>query len=114
MKYFTPAPDWYKCEQCGATNCRLWRPYQSTGAQLYCFECAKVDQVEELKTVRSFNRPPTPPYRELGWLVLAVPTEEAIDAHKVYWGYTSVPQAGILWWENLPLTNVEKRWENHP
>jgi hypothetical protein len=33
----------------------------------------------------------------LGWLVPAVPTEEG----DTYWGYTSVPAMGCLWWRSL-------------
>lgn len=35
----------------------------------------------------------------IGWLVPAVPTEE----DDTYWGYTSVPQPGVEWWQRLPL-----------
>jgi hypothetical protein len=36
---------------------------------------------------------------QIGWLVPAVPTEEG----DTYWGYTSVPSAGCVWWFLLPL-----------
>ncbi len=36
---------------------------------------------------------------QIGWLVPAVPTKEG----DTYWGYTSVPQAGVKWWERLPI-----------
>lgn len=35
---------------------------------------------------------------QIGWRVPAVPTEE----NDTYWGYSSVPQAGLSWWERLP------------
>jgi len=34
----------------------------------------------------------------IGWLVPAVPTED----NETYWGYTSVPDAGVAWWRALP------------
>jgi len=35
---------------------------------------------------------------QIGWRVLAVPTEEG----DTFWGYTSIPKAGCAWWYNLP------------
>jgi hypothetical protein len=35
---------------------------------------------------------------QIGWRVPAVPTEEG----DTYWGYTSVPDPGVEWWQNLP------------
>lgn len=34
----------------------------------------------------------------IGWLVAAIPTEDG----ETYWGFTSVPQEGANWWNNLP------------
>lgn len=36
---------------------------------------------------------------QIDWRVPAVPTEES----KNFWGYTSVPLAGVKWWCNLPF-----------
>ena len=35
---------------------------------------------------------------QIGWYVPAIPDEEGLG----YWGYTSVPQEGIDWWQALP------------
>jgi hypothetical protein len=35
---------------------------------------------------------------QIGWYVPAIPDMEGVG----YWGYTSVPQAGIDWWRKLP------------
>lgn len=40
---------------------------------------------------------------QIGFRVPAVPTEE----NDTFWGYTSVPEAGCIWWGNLP-TRMEK------
>lgn len=36
---------------------------------------------------------------QIGWRVPAVPTKE----NDTYWGYTSVPDDGCKWWDNLPV-----------
>lgn len=36
---------------------------------------------------------------QIGWRVPAVPTEGFMN----FWGYTSVPSAGVKWWRNLPF-----------
>lgn len=35
---------------------------------------------------------------QIGWLVPAVPTKE----NDTFWGYSSVPENGCNWWDNLP------------
>lgn len=37
---------------------------------------------------------------QIGWRVPAVPTESEVMN---FWGYTSVPSAGVDWWRNLPF-----------
>jgi len=85
-------PDGYKCEACGATGVRLYRRYQTwlQGQMLRCRRCA----------LKSQNQPVPDGEAEhsIGWLVAAVPTEDG----STYWGYTSVPQAGVEWWNQLP------------
>lgn len=39
---------------------------------------------------------------QIGWMVPAVPTEDGTS----FWGYTSVPQAGCVWWANLPTLKI--------
>lgn len=87
----------YVCGECGAENCKLFRPYQtfldSAGFQLYCVFCAQLDQ-------RKLYDPSMPGGKHsIGWLVAAVPTEDGTS----YWGYTSVPDEGVKWWDELPL-----------
>src|SRR5262245_24396902 len=91
-------PDGYRCARCGAVNCRLWRPYQSFHIELLCADCGEADQNKKLEEEAPF---------EIGWMVAAVPTED--DGAGVYWGYTSVPQAGIKWWLGLPERPVSPR-----
>lgn len=104
----------YKCERCQVTHCKLWRAYQSSPATLLCVDCAVIDQSRpnissfaELVASGnlSFNEDGTHEGKygnrsdQIGWYVPAVPDEEGAG----YWGYTSVPQPGVLWWKRLPL-----------
>jgi hypothetical protein len=90
-------PDDYKCS-CGATGVKLWREYSCFSPSLFCYNCA-VENQREARTVEKFS----PEKTALGWLVAAVPDEEGVG----YWGYTSVPQAGVSWWKNLPAFQVQ-------
>ena len=83
-------PDGYKCDDCGATGVRLYRLYQTflDHQRLRCHKCACKNQSQN---------PDTESEHSIGWLVAAVPTEDG----DTYWGYTSVPQAGVEWWNRL-------------
>lgn len=96
-------PDNYKCAECGATGCKLWREYQTflEHQRLLCAPCAAAEQDKDISDIDadgkiSFERH----WRtdSIGWMVPAVPTEE----NDTYWGYTSVPTPGVNWWKNLP------------
>jgi hypothetical protein len=84
-------PDGYACT-CGKTGCKLYREYNTfmSHQELYCVDCAAKDQG---KTT------PSEAPDQIGWLVAAVPTEDG----STFWGYTSVPDAGCVWWRGLPL-----------
>jgi hypothetical protein len=87
----------YKCSKCGAKGIKLWRQYQrlTDGVHLLCFECAVEDQnanrSEFLQKIKSGETD------QIKWLVPAVPVG------KTFWGYTSVPDHGVFWWNSLPL-----------
>lgn len=82
----------YVCEDCGAEGVRLYRRYQTMldSQKLRCTECALKNQ--------NRTEPDQPSAHSIGWLVAAVPTEDG----QTYWGYTSVPDDGVKWWDNLP------------
>lgn len=86
------APEGYECGDCGVTGVRLYREYQTFLDQqhLRCRKCACENQKKE--------QPCTSSEHEIGWLVAAVPTEDGTT----YWGFTSVPDAGVTWWDQLP------------
>ena len=93
-------PENYICGVCGASNCKLWRPYQTFIIELYCAECAAEDQNKCISDLDSDGRRTESHQKidSIGWLVPAVPTEEGDG----YWGYTSVPEKGCQWWRKLP------------
>lgn len=95
-------PDGYVC-QCGKSGVKLWREYQTMldHQTLYCIQCA----VDKANANRDAGKPeivvPTSMEWEsdsISWRVPAVPTEEG----DTYWGHTSVPGPGVVWWRSLP------------
>ncbi len=92
----TKTPDWYSCAECGATNVRLYREYQTflNHQILRCRKCALINQNYEQPDSSSEH---SSSEHSIKWLVAAVPTEDGLS----YWGYTSVPGEGVKWWNNL-------------
>jgi hypothetical protein len=86
------APDWYRCSGCGAHGCKLWRGYNTflDHLNLLCMSCEEDDADEPVALGRYSTD-------QVGHDVPAVPAE---DGH-TYWGYTSVPEAGVTWWKGL-------------
>jgi len=97
-------PDGYRCGVCGAAGCKLWRRYQTflEHQALYCAACAIKNQGRgyQLDDMDQDGRATNDGAKShaIGWLVPAVPTED----NETYWGYTSVPDAGVAWWRALP------------
>ena len=82
------------CTVCGASGVRIWRPAQSWPDRLLCFTCACADQHKDIVEMAAEKSD------QIGWLVPAVP-----DGEGSWWGYTSVPQAGVDAWHALPLAS---------
>lgn len=80
----------YACGACGATGVRLWRNYQTflNSQTLTCRSCSEKDQDKVL----------APGTDQIGWRIPAVPTGD----RDTFWGYTSVPDDGVKWWDSLP------------
>lgn len=100
------APAEYACGKCGASGVKLWRashaPYDDL--ELRCARCALEEAecghgVSELDEWGRHVCHPAVPTDRIGGLVPAVPTEDG----GTFWGYTSVPAAGCVWWWRLPL-----------
>ncbi len=102
---FTPGG--YACGQCSRHGCKLWRRYQTVleHQSLFCAECAGKNQDHDVSSLDDNGTTPaehragfSSRHDSIGWLVPAVPTEDG----ETYWGYTSVPDAGVAWWRALP------------
>jgi hypothetical protein len=95
------APEEYCCAKCGAHDCKLWRQYNTCAdyIELMCAACAMRDQGQNLIVDRSGRSEDADGLwsDQIGVLVPAVPDEEGVS----FWGYTSVPPAGVAWWRNL-------------
>ena len=101
-------PPNYKCGECGATGVKLWREYQTflEHQTLRCAKCAAKDQKKDISDIDDDGRHtldsktfgPGQKSDQIGWYVPAVPTQK----NDSYWGYTSVPDAGVKWWRRLP------------
>lgn len=96
-------PSNYCCSQCGTTGCKLWRKYQAYSADLLCARCAaqkydvNISDMDGAGMVTDAHGDRTD---KIGSYVPAVPD----PANRDYWGYGSVPQEGVDWWERLPNT----------
>jgi hypothetical protein len=102
MRYFASPPDWYTCSICGASGVKLWRDYESFSTRLRCAHCAGEDQKRDVSAMTVDGRISGLRGQltdTIGWCVPAIP----VPGDSVgFWGYTSVPQAGVEWWRQLP------------
>jgi len=98
----------YRCGECGAFNCKLWRDYNTflSHQSLYCLRCAAISQKKTIKDIDLKGKMHLKSeYLEnmscdqIGFLVPAVTTIE----EDTFWGYASVPQDRCEWWWNLPI-----------
>ena len=102
MKYLSPyTPVKYKCGKCGAFGVKLWRDmtFFASSVDLRCASCLDQGEVDAQGYFNGkYGKTDQCDTDELGSMLPAVPTED----EESYWGYSSVPQAGVLWWRNLP------------
>jgi hypothetical protein len=93
-------PNKYRCDNCKVTHVKLWREYQTQFPNLLCCDCAAKGQKKDISGIGLDGYRPSEYGRtcQIGWYVPAIPDEEGLG----YWGYTSVPQEGIDWWQALP------------
>lgn len=99
-------PKEYVCSQCKATNCKLWREYQTSHPSLFCAHCAVATnpKLSNVELDPNGTRHSDYDYAnhgmrtdQLGWYVPAIPDEEGVG----YWGYASIPPNGAYWWRQL-------------
>jgi hypothetical protein len=110
VDYTKGAPPDYRCSKCATHGVKLWRQYQTVASaiELLCAKCAVQNQETDADCVPLSAADIDDEGRwhggiggasdSIGWLVPAVPDEEG----ESYWGYTSVPDAGVRWWRRLP------------
>jgi hypothetical protein len=102
-------PSTYCCGDCNVTGVKLWRDYNTflNHQTLRCCDCAgkkenKFGFVEDIdpngKIDWEFRGQFMGRTDQIGSLIPAVPTEQ----NDTFWGYTSVPEDGCVWWRNLP------------
>ena len=113
----TTTPEGYVCRDCGTTGVKLWRLYNTflNHQKLLCAVCAaklegeNIDDIDadgrhttrlEMYQDEDNDKPSVHHVRgdQIGNMIPAVPDEEG----ETYWGYTSVPTAGVDWWQRLP------------
>lgn len=110
----------YECAQCEVRGVKLWRQFQTFADQieLLCKLCAIIDQEktidrqeqEYIASLKKHGAPiePPPESDQIGNLIPAVPdilpSPRNWILHKdaTFWGYSSVPRGGRMWWHTLP------------
>jgi len=96
-------PTNYVCCKCGAKGVKLWRLYNTflDHQKLTCVVCSGKEEDVDVSDVDESGKFTSEYGRtdQIGSLIPAVPTEEC----DTYWGYTSVPQGGVVWWRELDL-----------
>ncbi len=99
----------YACARCGAAYCKLWRQSNTCAdsVRLLCVDCAGKDQKRDVSDVDAEGKVADPDLGmrcdQIGWLVPAVPTPDG----ETFWGYTSVPEEGVVWWKGLPTRTAK-------
>lgn len=109
MKYISDAvPADYFCSKCRVSGCKLWRQYNTSHIKLMCCDCAAKHEKVNIGDMDANGKYTSPITKtkidQIGWLVPAVPDEQ----EETYWGYTSVPPAGVLWWKCLPTRALKE------
>lgn len=96
---YIPHPDIeYRCVKCSRSNCRLYRYYNTflDHQELFCRSCGELRFPDGAASFPFDSRRPHTLCG--GSLVSAVPCEDV----PTYWGYTSIPSPGVVWWNSLP------------
>lgn len=103
MRYLnSETPLYYICQRCSLSGVKLWRDTNTFAPtkSLRCASCCLEEQkLSGPVTEEGKIKTPYGESDQIGCLVPAIPDEEG----EGYWGYTSVPQAGVLWWKRLSL-----------
>lgn len=78
------------CGECGATGVRLFRPYSEffRAGRVRCGPCARTEPLGQYGGNDD---------TEIGWYVPLIQCDDGD-----YWGYTSIPEAALAAWKQLP------------
>lgn len=99
----------YMCHKCGTSGVKLWREYQTflSHQSLLCVVCSGKEQKKDINGIDKSGRTKQEygMTDQLGWRIPAVPVVE----NDTYWGYTAVPEDGVLWWKRLPAFSLDGR-----
>lgn len=106
-----PAPTVYCCSKCDSKGVKLWRQSYAflNTLELLCRPCAEKDQAANIRRYASLHLKTD----QIGNLVPAVPDilpaapAWRLDPDSTFWGYTSVPQQGVVWWNALEGVGVK-------
>jgi len=94
----------YACGQCGAVDCKLWRPMSvlANEVELVCWKCLEAKghavRLNDADPRYRSDQVYTPEIEHTCYSP-AVP-----DLDGSWWGYTSVPNWWVAWWKALPDT----------
>ena len=101
------APKNYKCDKCGATNCKLWRDYQIAFTDLLCCDCAARSEGEDIGTIQDDGSHQADGRKtdQIGWCVPCIPTESGLGFHV----YGAIPPAAYNWWRRLPVRSSQTK-----
>ena len=96
------------CGKCGARGSKMWREYNTFAdhTAVLCGPCALVAQ-KKTGTIDADGKrmgEHGTASDQIGWMVPAIPD---VEGHG-FWGYTSVPEDGVLWWRALPSYPAER------
>lgn len=94
----------YRCSNCKTSGVKLWRQYNILACyvDLLCVDCACRQEKIDPNSVEEDGRRKIDYEQMTDQLVYLIPAVPTIEGD-TFWGYTSVPEEGVLWWKNLPL-----------
>ncbi len=93
--------DYYYCDDCEATNCKLWlEPQTSTLLCVICLSKIRRVNIDTIDDNGTFQIDPKYDRRTdlIGPWFPAIPKENVIG----FWGYFDVPVNAYKWWKQLP------------
>jgi hypothetical protein len=96
-------PDGYRCSGCDKHGLKLWRGSHSCAdaVDLVCCDCIKKGDHEDAYPILDQNGMHDSRYGRSDQFWNGVPAVPVEDGD-TFWGYTSVPDAGVKWWRRLP------------